>query len=183
MGLVANFGGFADLVVKKARQTASGVIEKLAANKTVGGTVAAVREGIAPFSAAGGIRGAGRGLRTAAQMNAEAKRLLDEARIERAIGGGYVADLLEQRAKMLQDDAMLSLEAAGGALTSPVKAAWGGAKAWFSPRGDWTNWGKRMGMTAGSLFAAGTGWRFVTGQGGPFTNDRGQFDIAGIPFV
>lgn len=52
---------------------------------------------------------------------------------------------------------------------------------------DWANEpGTTLGTAgriAGGLFAAGTVGRAVTGGGGPFSDRRGNFDIAGIPFI
>lgn len=41
----------------------------------------------------------------------------------------------------------------------------------------------RIAVGAGGLVAAGTAYRAVTGGGGPTRDRRGNFDIAGIPFM
>lgn len=41
----------------------------------------------------------------------------------------------------------------------------------------------RLQATAGGLFVAGTAARWATGNGGMFRDGKGNFDIAGIPFI
>lgn len=72
-------------------------------------------------------------------------------------------------------------------LQSQVRAeTWNAIKG--IPRAGW-RWvrepertAERIGRGAALMFGVGTAYRFVTG-GGPFRDRRGNFDIAGIPFI
>lgn len=177
------------LATRKVIGDATGYVEKLEANKVVGGVVSAIREASRPYFAAGGVKGITGGVKNSIQMGVRAARTADEAKIARALGANGEAELLEREADMFKGLAETQFSDSVAGALAPAKAAFSGAKAWFVPQKraaggrDWYNWGKRMGLTAGGAFIAGTGWRLVTGQGGPFTNDRGQFDVAGIPLV
>lgn len=62
------------------------------------------------------------------------------------------------------------------------RTLWGGpetAVSWLTEGGLMKS-GARIGMSA---FALGSAGRIVSGRGGPFTDQYGQRDIAGIPFV
>lgn len=54
-----------------------------------------------------------------------------------------------------------------------------GIKSYFSGPGS----RQRIGVAAGGLVAAGTAGRVLTGNGGMLTDRKGDFDIAGIPFI
>ncbi len=59
---------------------------------------------------------------------------------------------------------------------------------YFTPRNaegkiDYATAGIRAGATAGASFLAGSTFRTLGGEGSPFSDQRGNFDIAGIPFL
>lgn len=109
-------------------------------------------------------------------------------------------DLAAEVARMVTNPAAAeaAVAVAREAANEAAAGVIGGVRQVFSPVGNvlrstflpdrselrpWTNWARRMAVLGGGSFAFGSGYRLITGTGGPFVDQRGRFDIAGLPFV
>lgn len=162
---------------------------RLRSNSITGPAYRQLEAGVQTFRSAGGLKGVAAQWGRAGDYEARAAEAAERARIARAIGAPWEAELYEREAEIFQSMAdtasRQAMRGVGALAAAPARAAWG----WFIPqpagrgRRDWGGWGRRMFVTGGGLFGVGTAYRWLTGTGGPFTNERGDFDIAGIPFV
>lgn len=177
------------VVLRNANRELERFGARLRSNSITGAAYGQLEAGMRTFRGTGGFRGAATQWGRASDYEARAAEAAERARIARAIGAPWEAELYEREAEMFQGMADTAFRQAmrgvGALAAAPARAAW----SWFTPqpiRGrhrDWVGWGRRMLVTGGGLFGTGTAYRWLTGTGGPFTNERGDFDIAGIPFV
>jgi hypothetical protein len=159
---------------------------KIASNALAGPAYRELIGGARAFRGLGGFKGIGASFRKAGELEAHAAEAANRALGARAIGSAAEAELYEYQANLLRSLASDRIRRAAAPVRALATGMGGAARAWFLPgqgRGRWSNWAARMGITAGGLFAAGTGYRWLTGSGGPFVNQYGDFDIAGIPLV
>lgn len=170
----------------------------IVSNRVTGPAVRDAERQLARYRAMSGI--ARSGLTGDEALRADWRRLNNMARAENRLrdrayeaenaGNKAMAERLQQAADILsQRQADLGTSVVSLASQKYLAPAGGALEGWFTPervgrRGrDWAGWGIRMGITAGALMGAGTIGRALTGGGGMFTNQYGQFDIAGIPFI
>lgn len=160
--LISNFGSLAKVLtrnaVTKLGSSTNALASNVASNRIVGPSIKAAQGAAQPFKAAGGARGVYDLLKFAAQAEAShSPGIADEV-------FGHAA----------------------GAIGSLASGAVAGAKSYLLPGtgpGRWDAWARRMGYLGAGAFIGGSAWRFATGTGTPVTDERGRFDIAGIPFV
>lgn len=156
MPVASNQGiGVTSFVKRWAKSSLNKVKGALVSNQWIGPSVKAAQNAAKPFTSTGGARGVASLIRNA--LAAEQAGL-------------------SQAADMAFSEAMSRV----GALAKAPLAA---AKAYVSPAGGVGLWAGRMGRLGGGMFIAGSAWRMATGSGTPVTDDRGKFDIAGIPFI
>lgn len=135
-------------------------------------------------------------------VKANEGRLSRMASLEKKLGENATAEEAAKIAKFrgkAQAEINQVKQAMGGNAFTRTYAPNGGTKKAFAnaiASGEGKDMAKAMGMymgqggiggtvakTATALVGAGTGLRIITGRGGMITNNEGEFDIAGIPFV
>lgn len=165
---------FANVYRKSMRDSKQGSITKIAGN------ISAHKQGI--FNT---------GARSAKEPLGNLGRMMDErSDIQRTAGSiveeisagkGAFGNLTEdQRSELINNVMTQAAEASPGYGEMGMEALNTGWEFVKGDDGDLVGQAVRGGAVA---IGAGTAYRGVTGRGGPMHNERGNFDIAGIPFV